>query len=251
MSDRFKVGVYGITGCAGCQLSVAFNEDELLTLFELLDVQAFPFVTSANKEEGFDLVLMEGLVASPRDLELLKDVRSKTSILVALGTCAATGCIPAYRKYTLPAEYQHLFYTKAEDIQDVEPTPIDAHVKVDYTIPGCPPSEWEILSFVKTLLLGKEWRPYRSPVCVACRRNGNFCLLDLGKPCLGPITCGGCNAVCVNGGFECWGCRGQTDDANHKAYIELLEGKGFSREFILQRMRTFVGLKITEPELVS
>jgi hypothetical protein len=54
--------------------------------------------------------------------------------------------------------------------------------------------------------------------------------------------------VCPSGGFECWGCRGQTEDANLPAFIELLEQKGFSWDFIKQRIRTFVGLKTPDLE---
>ena len=257
MADRLRVGFFGITGCAGCQFSVLFNEEMLLDLLGLLDlhVQALPMVKASNQEQSFDLVFMEGLVASPRDLDLLKRVRNNTRKLVALGTCAHTGCLPALRRFALPEDYRHLVKEKADDIRDVEPSPLDAHVEVDYTIPGCPPNKREILDFIKAVAMGKEPRPYTSPVCVECRRNGNFCLLELGKPCLGPITRGGCDAVCPNGGLECWGCRGQTDDANLPAFVDLLESKGFSREFIQERMRTFVGLKIpeleAEPEAVS
>ena len=251
MVERLKVGIFGITGCAGCQLSVLFNEELLLDLIRLLDlhVQVFPVVKGSHQEQKFDLVFMEGLVASPRDLCLLKQVRSSADKLVALGACAHTGCVPAYRRFTLPENYRHLLGEKAADIQDVEPSPLDAHVEVDYTIPGCPPNKREILEFIKAVAMGKQPRPYTSPVCVECRRNGNYCLLELGKPCLGPITLGGCDAVCLNGGFECWGCRGHTDDTNLPAFVDLLRSKGFSQEFILERMRTFVGLKIPALEL--
>jgi len=29
-NKKLKVGVYGITGCSGCQLSIIFNEEEIL-----------------------------------------------------------------------------------------------------------------------------------------------------------------------------------------------------------------------------
>ena len=249
MTEKPKIGVFDLTGCNGCVLSLVFNEDELLDVFNVADVRAFRFVMDpVGEDQEFDVVLMEGLVASPRDLELLKKIRGKTKKLLALGTCAHTGNIPAYRHFTRPEDLGHLRREKFDDIKDVDPTPIDAHVKVDGTIPGCPPNRREVLEVIKAVALGTEYRPRTSPVCVECRRNGNFCFLDLGKPCLGPITSGGCDAVCVNAGLECWGCRGQTDDANLEAFIELLEGKGFKRDFILERMRTFVGLKVPELE---
>ena len=114
MSDKLKVGVLDITGCNGCVLSVAFNEDEVLDIFNLVDVQAYRFVSDQATEEmpEFDVVLMEGLVASPRDLELLKEVRAHTKVLVALGTCAHTGYIPAYRKWARPEGPRHLITTR-------------------------------------------------------------------------------------------------------------------------------------------
>ncbi len=243
-----KVGVYGLTGCAGCQLSIIFNEDEILDLVSLIDLRAFPFIKEHNKDESFDLVFCEGLVASNEDLEVLKKIRSKTKILVALGACAHTGCIPAYRHWTLKENYEHLLFKKTKNIQDQKPLPIDAHVEVDFVIPGCPPDKTEILTFVKDILNGKTPRPYNNPVCVECRRNNNDCLLIQGKPCQGPITAGGCKAVCINGGFECWGCRGPTEDANYEVWINLLKEKGYSYEFIKTRMNMFSGLKLLEHE---
>ncbi|MEK6917146.1 MAG: hypothetical protein AABW92_05375 [Nanoarchaeota archaeon] len=248
MKSKLKVGIYGLTGCAGCQLSIIFNEDELLDLLSLIDLRAFPFIKGHNLDEEFDLVFMEGLVASNNDLELLKKIRAKTKILVALGACAHTGCIPAYRHWTLKEDYEHLLYRKDEIIKDQEPTPIDAHVKVDFVIPGCPPDKQEILNFIKDILNGKTPRPYNNPVCIECKRNYNDCLLIKGKLCMGPITAGNCNAVCINGGFECWGCRGPSGDANYTAYINLLREKGFSDKFIKTRMKLFAGLKLKTEE---
>lgn len=244
--QKLKVGFFGITGCAGCQLSVIFNEDELLYLTDLIDIKAWPFIKEKNTEEVFDIIFLEGLVASNEDLETLKKLREKTKILVALGACAHTGCIPAYRQFTLKENYEHLIFTKNKRIEDLNPTGIDSYVKVDYTLPGCPPSKTEILEFIKDIALGKTPRANNDPVCNECRRNNNLCLLEFNRLCLGPITAGGCNAICVNGNFECWGCRGKTNDANFKTMINLLKEKGFDEKFIKRRMKSFVGLKLEE-----
>ncbi|MBR9699161.1 hypothetical protein GOV09_01750 [Candidatus Woesearchaeota archaeon] len=245
-----KVGVYGITGCAGCQLSIIFNEDEILDIVDLVELRAFPFIKEVNADEKFDFLFVEGLVADKGDLKTIKKLRENSTFLIALGACACTGCVPAYRTFTLRENYEHLLYKKQQHIEDVKPTPIDDHVKVDYYIPGCPPDKKEIVSFIKAVVQGKQPRPFESPVCVECRRNGNECLLEKGKPCLGPITIGGCDSVCINGGFECWGCRGPTKDMNLDAMIALLKSKGFDEKFIQDRMRTFVGLKLPMLEKV-
>ncbi len=242
--EKLKIGFYGITGCAGCLLSVIFNEDEILDLVELVDLKAFPFVKEVNPDEKFDYLFMEGLVADNDDLAALTKLRNNSRLLVALGACACTGCIPAYRHYTLKENYEHLLYKKQKEISDLEPTPIDSHVKVDYRIPGCPPDKKEILNFIRGIAMGKEPRPYESPVCVECRRNGNQCLLDAGRPCLGPITAGGCNAICIKGKYECWGCRGPTKDMNLDIMLKMLKDKGHEDKFIQDRLRTFAGLKM-------
>jgi sulfhydrogenase subunit delta len=253
VSEKLKVGLMDITSCNGCVLSAAFNEDEVLDIFNLVDILSFRFVSDQATEEmpQFDVVLMEGMVASPRDLEYLKEVRAHTKILVALGTCAHTGNIPAYRRWVPPENVKRLQFEKIDDIVDTMPTPLDEHVQVDATIPGCPVNRRELLEVVKNLVIGKGYRPYTMPVCVECRRNNNVCLLELNRPCLGPITTGGCFAICVNAGLECWGCRGQTKDANLDAQMKMLEGKGFTRDFIIERMRTFVGTKIPALETTA
>ena len=240
---KLKVGVYGLTGCAGCQLSMVFNEDELIDLFTVLDIKAFPFFKGQNIDEEFDIAFVEGLVASNGDIEMLKKIRSKAKKIVALGSCAHSGCIPAYRNFTNKENYEHLLYTKNNDISDVKPTPIDAHVEIDYIIPGCPPNRKQILDFIKDLVAGKKPVFYKNPVCIECRENGNDCLLLQGKPCMGPITSGGCNSVCTTSGFECWGCRGACDDPNYKAFVTMLREKGYDDNFIKTRMKIFSGLK--------
>ncbi len=241
---KLVAGFYGITGCAGCLLSVIFNEDEILDLIKLVEIKAFPFIKELNTDEHFDYVFVEGLVADSDDLEVLKKLRANSDFLVSLGACACTGCVPAYRQFTLKENYEHLLYRKRRGIKDLTPTPIDMHVRVDYYIPGCPPSKEEIKRFLKDIANGTLPKPNENPVCVECRRNGNACLLDSGKPCLGPITAGGCNAVCINSSFECWGCRGPTPDANIRLLVSILREKGFDDEFIKARMRTFAGLKL-------
>jgi len=249
-NKRPTVGFYGITGCAGCLLSVLFNETEILDLVNLVDLKAFPFVKEVNPDEKFDFIFIEGLVADKEDLEVLTRLRANATFLISLGSCAGSGCIPAFRQYTLHQNYEHLLYKKTENVEDLDPTPIDAHVRVDYYIPGCPPSKKEIVTFIKAIAQRRVPKPTQNPVCTECRRNNNACLLDQGKPCLGPITAGGCDSVCINGGFECWGCRGPTKDMNLDLMIRILKQKGFDDKFIQDRMRTFVGLKLPMLEQV-
>ena len=242
--DKLKVGFYNITGCAGCLLSVLFNEDDLLHVAKIIDIKAFPFIKEKKNDGELDVVFMEGLVASNDDVKVLKEVRKKTKVLVALGACACTGCIPAFRNFIQKENYERKVFLRKLELRDQKPVPIDKHVKVQYYIPGCPPDKNEILTFIKDIVLGKKPRGYDKPVCFECRLNKNTCFLDKKELCLGPITNGNCNSVCINGGLVCWGCRGATPDANFETMISLLKEKGIKAKDIKDRMKTFVGLKL-------
>ncbi|NQU78490.1 hypothetical protein HQ545_01850, partial [Candidatus Woesearchaeota archaeon] len=243
------IGFFDLTGCQGCVLTFLFNEDELLDLVSHVDVKAFRFVKGDNAYKRLQIAFVEGLVASSDDLDKIKQIRQNADVLVALGACAYTGCVPAYRNFVDASKYAYLVYEKTKDIEDHPPTPISYHVSVDYTIPGCPPSKKQISSFIKDVLRGKKPYDYDRPVCFECRLKENDCLLGRGKMCFGPITRGGCDAICPSGKFECWGCRGPTPDADIELMIKLLEEKGFSKEHIRQRLRTFSGMLLETPEL--
>jgi sulfhydrogenase subunit delta len=247
MIKKLKVGIYAITGCYGCLLSVIYNEKELLDLIKLIDIKAFPFIK--KKQEKVDIILLEGTVAEKDDLETLKKLREKTKILVALGACSCTGGVPAYRNFIDYSNYKNLEFRRISPLRDTPATPIDKYVNIDYYLPGCPPDKNEVLTFIKNMCLGKEFKTYDKAVCVECRFNRNKCLLDENKLCLGPITRGNCNSICTNGNLECWGCRGPISDANYDTMIKLLEQKGFSTDYIKERMKTFVGLKIKDKEI--
>ena len=244
-----SVAFYDLAGCQGCVLSFIFNEDELLDLLDHVDVKAFRFVKGAKDDKQIDIAFVEGLVASNDDLENLNRIREKSKILVAMGACACTGCIPAYRNFMDTSKYAYLVYEKTKEIKDVPATPINEHVVVDYYIQGCPPDKKHISSFIKDVLLGKNPYDYDKPVCYECKLNENRCLLDEGKMCFGPITRGGCDSVCTNGKFECWGCRGPTPDADIPLMIKTLEQKGFPKDHIRQRLRTFAGMQMEKPTL--
>ena len=65
----------------------------------------------------------------------------------------------------------------------------------------------------------------RSPVCKECKERENTCLFLEGEPCLGPVTKGGCEAICPSRGLRCWGCFGALHGGNQRAFKILMEKK--------------------------
>jgi len=242
-----KVGFYGITGCAGCLLSVVFNEDEILDIAGAVNIVAFPLIKGKNSDQKMDIAFVEGTVVSKDDLAIVKKIRKNAKIVVALGTCACEGNIPAMRNYANEKELDYLKYNKRPQNQDTgKPKPLHMVIPVEFSLPGCPPDRDEIKTFIKETLMGKEFRNYKGAVCLECKLNENNCLLDNNVICLGPISNGGCNSVCTNNGLKCYGCRGVNEDANFEEYFSLLEEKGFKAVEVKKIMETFMALDINE-----
>lgn len=245
--EKPKVAFYDLTGCQGCVLSVIYNEDDLLDIIGAVDIKAFRFIMGETYDGPLDICFIEGSVVSKDDLKILKNLRERSKILVALGACAHVGNIQSIRNFTDEKEIDYLKYDKTEQNQDTgEPKPIHEYVNVEYSIPGCPPDRDEIKTFFKDILLGKEFRNHKDPVCVECKLNENNCLLDNNIICLGPITQGNCKAICTTNGLKCYGCRGLTYDANFKEYFKMMEEKGFNTDEVKKIMNTFMARSVNE-----
>jgi len=67
MTQKLKIGVYGITGCAGCLLTFLF-EPVFKELIELVEVKAFPMIKEDSYKEDFDYVFIEGTVCFDEDI---------------------------------------------------------------------------------------------------------------------------------------------------------------------------------------
>ena len=243
-----KVGFYDVTGCQGCLLSVIFNEEEILSIINAIDIKEFRFIMGEKYDGDLDICFIEGAVVNKDDEEMVRKLRERSTVVIALGACATHGNIPALRNFANEKDLDYLKYDKKypEMHDQGSPQPITKFIKVEYSLPGCPPDRKEIIRFIKEILLGKKFYNYPDPVCRECRLFENGCLLDDKKICLGPLTRGGCSAVCTSNGLECYGCRGLTDDANFDEYFELLHEKGISPTEIKKHMETFIGIEINE-----
>jgi len=247
MANKLKIGVYGITGCAGCLLTFLF-QPVFKEMVELVDIKAFPLIRSDNYKDNFDYVFIEGTVCFDEDIVKLTELRNRSKYIVALGACACVGGVPSIKNFLNHEETVKIVYSKSNHLKSVDPSPIDRHIKVDYYLPQCPPSKEELVEFIKFIATNRQPKPYKEPVCFECRRKANPCLLDKGKICLGPVTNGGCGALCPSNSTVCYGCRGPSKDSNYKAFFDTIKQGGYTRENMLDKMRTFSGLQFKEGE---
>jgi len=252
--SKLKVGIQSITGCAGCQLSIYFIEDVLLELLEKIDLVAAPMIKEKNVEE-YDLLFVEGSVSSQEDLDNLLKWRSKAKTLIALGACAVNGGVQSAKHLLSEKEQKEVEqgvygnkFPSEPGLKSITSVPIHKHVKVDFYIPGCPPDKEELVQVIKCLLQGRQPRVYDKAVCHECSLKENYCLLDQGIECLGPLMNGGCRALCPSFNHPCTGCRGLLDDANLESGKQVLKDKGFDVDLMLKRMTKYNALQHKEFE---
>ncbi len=239
-----SVGIYGLTGCAGDQLALLNCEDELLDITGAVNLKFFPMAMTGNDDDGpLDIAFVEGAVVQAEDEHMLRKLRDRAKLLIALGTCAVWGGVQAMKNEIPRAELNRKVYgSQGERFEAVAPQPLNHFVKVDFALSGCPVEKGQLLQALAALLHGDLPRLPNYAVCSECKMAENPCvLIEGGRLCLGPITVAGCNARCPSCARPCIGCRGPVEEANVSSEIKVLTEKGFTWVDIQNRLRTFAG----------
>lgn len=219
---RLRVGIFSLSSCEGCLVQVLNLEDLLIEILESVDLVDCRLLGIKKDYDTLDVAIVEGSVMSDEEEMELRELRKRARVLVALGDCACHGGKFLMKDFSLEAIPMKL----PRGVTKFRSDPLDKYVKVDYYIYGCPIDSEDFLRFFKDMLLGREYRAAPYSVCAECILRENECLLDRGIACLGPITRGGCRAVCPSSGRPCIGCRGLAEDANLESLVEIFEEKG-------------------------
>ena len=241
-SAKPRVGIVGLTGCAGDQLQILNCEDELIRLAQRLDIVDWVMVKSENdRASRLDIGFVEGVVATQKDLEELKEMRARSRTLVALGTCAVWGGLPTMSN-ELPREVlaREVYRKETAFLDSVEARPATHFVPFEVMLVGCPIERAELLKAVHALLLGTRPELPRVPVCWECKAKENVCrVVYRGEICCGAMTRAGCGARCPSHGVACAGCRGPVEEPNYDANITMFKGRGITWMDIARRMESF------------
>jgi NAD-reducing hydrogenase small subunit len=167
VTEKTKVATMWLSGCSGCHMSFLDQDELLLELTKKIQVVYSPIMDIKKFPENVDVTLIEGAVANEEQLEMLKEARAQTKILIALGDCAVTGNVTALRnawrdndKLALEKAYVENTDENAQIPTDVPKLlkkvhPLHQVVKVDYFIPGCPPPAKTINYVLTELLAGR------------------------------------------------------------------------------------------------
>ena len=231
---KVKIGMFSLTGCEGCYFAIIDLREKFLELKDKVDFRNFRLFEDDEhwSSEQYDIAFVEGSPLTQENIKRLKLIRKHTKILISLGGCAHIGGVYHLKEYTDKEKAFNHVYAGNKGIDNFDVKPISEIVKVDYTIPGCPINGKEVLALIYKLLIGKKPDIKQNPVCYECQAKGYPCLLQQGKVCLGPITLGGCEAICLKSGQGCWGCRGLVEDAEVSNLVKKLKENYSDKEII-------------------
>ena len=236
-----RVAFFSFSSCEGCQLVVLTIEEQLLELVNLIDIVSFREAMS-EKSEDYDIAFVEGSITTTSEIERVKKIRETAKIIIALGACATIGGINSLKNQFEMDKVKEIVYGKMADNYETIPTrPIEAVIKVDYWIQGCPIDKNEFIEVTKSILLGKKPRIPDYPVCVECQMRENVCLFEKGIVCMGPVTRAGCKAICPTYNDGCVGCRGLIDDPNLSSHKNLLSEHGLTVDEAISQYMLFGG----------
>ncbi len=209
-NEKPKFAMYWAASCGGCEIAVLNIGEKILDVDANFEVVFWPVAMDAKykdveaMEDGSILLtLFNGGIRNDENEHIAKLLRQKSQILVAFGSCACEGCIPALANLS-PVEdiVGTAFHTVSTDNPDgIHPQTmykmpegeisiptiypvlktLDQVVDVDYYMPGCPPESHQIaavIDLVIQVLQGKAELPPKgatigagnSTVCDECER---------------------------------------------------------------------------------
>ena len=208
-----KFAMYWAASCGGCEIAVLNIHEKILDVDANFEVVFWPVAMDAKykdveaMEDGSILLtLFNGAIRNDENEHIARLLRRKSKILVAFGSCANEGCMPALANlsnvqeiidtafstlttdnpdgirpqisYTVPEGELHIpkIYPVVRTLEQVVP--------VDYYMPGCPPESHQIaavIDLVIQVLQGKAELPPAGSVigagnstcCDECKRKRN------------------------------------------------------------------------------
>jgi len=251
-----KIAGETLHACSGCEISILDMGDRFIELLEFATLVHLPLLMDSKYEEKdstlllpkADVGMISGSIKTKEHLKVAKAMRDSCSIIIALGTCATHGGIPALANSYEKDDFLKCCYgTEHQDNLDSVPEmmnacqALDEHIHVDLFLPGCPPHPDQIFKALQSLEKKESFSLPEKSVCDNCpasrqgkgrvknlkraldlpqwesNDNKDFrCFLEQGFLCFGPVTRNGCggdkdSALCIMARVPCRGCYGPVE----------------------------------------
>lgn len=208
MADKPKISMYWASACGGCEISLVNIHEHLLDVAANFNFVFCPCLLDTKKADveamadGEMLItFFNGALRTSENVEMAHLLRKKSTLLIAYGSCAGEGCIPALANLSSRDALLGTVYGPGPSIDNPartlpqpetvipEGAPLTLpvfhdrvrtladEVDVDYTIPGCPPESHQVWAVIEHVIQGKPLPPKGSvlgagdkTVCDECKR---------------------------------------------------------------------------------
>jgi F420-non-reducing hydrogenase small subunit len=202
---KLKFAFYWAASCGGCEVAVLDTNEKILDVAALADIVLWPIAVDAKYKDveamgdkTIDVTFFNGAVRNSEQKHLAQVLRQKSKALVAFGSCAHLGGIPALANFYSRDDLMKTVYEENASTVNagkVRPVPVfaaregnleipvffdavyklDQVVPVDYYLPGCPPTPASVLAAVMAIVEGKLPAPGsvlapEKTVCDTCDR---------------------------------------------------------------------------------
>lgn len=210
------IAIHKFSSCDGCQLAFLNMGEDLLSLFELVNVIHFAEAGPVDVNQAVDISIVEGSLSTHSDIERIKQVRANSKYVVTIGACATAGGLQALRNIMDKGDWIQSVYATPDYISTLDRImPIREQIKVDFEIQGCPVNTRQITTLLRSLLNGVVPIDEQDKLCMECKRQHRVCVMVThGLPCMGPVTKTGCGVLCPGVGRDCYGCYGLAENSN-------------------------------------
>jgi len=182
---KLKLALYWSASCGGCDVAVLDINEKILDVAALADIVLWPIAldfkyhhVEAMPDGAIDVCLWNGAVRNSEQEGIAKLLRAKSNAMVAFGSCACFGGIPALANFNNGAQAFERAYVEAptnDNSEKVFPQTktgvaegelelpefydtvlaLEQVVPVEYFMPGCPPPVDLILKVVDALATGQ------------------------------------------------------------------------------------------------
>lgn len=169
--NKIRVSTISLCGCWGCNLSILDVDERIVGLLDRITITRSSFTDIKRITERCAVGFVEGGVANEENIETLAHFREHCDVLVSVGACAIWGGVPSLRNTLALSEVLREAYldspTRVPGSPDVLPAhpelprlttrvfPCHEVVKMDYFLPGCPPSGDAVFAVLDALANGR------------------------------------------------------------------------------------------------
>jgi len=180
-----KVAFYWCASCGGCEETVVDLAEDILGVVEKVDIVLWPVAmdfkykdVEALPDKSIFATLLNGAIRSSEQEEMAVLLRRKSQYLIAYGSCAQLGGIPALANQFEREQILRFNYEESPSVMNTAKTrpqlmfeengrkphlpelrqlvrALDQVVEVDFYIPGCPPTPNLTKAAFEALLSGR------------------------------------------------------------------------------------------------